>query len=92
MISTNTQVKASNDQVSCELAEETAILDMKTGIYYGLDPVGARIWELIQQPMAVSGIVAQLLDEYDAEEEQVTQDVILLLSQLQERELIEICE
>ena len=92
MISTNTQVKASNDQVSCELAEETAILDMKTGIYYGLDPVGARIWELIQQPTAVSDVVAQILDEYDAEEEQVTQDVILLLSQLQERELIEICE
>ena len=92
MISTNTQVKASNDQVSCELAEETAILDMKTGIYYGLDPVGARIWELIQQPQTVSDVVAQILDEYDAEEEQVTQDVIMLLSQLHERELIEICE
>ena len=92
MISTNTQVKASNDQVSCELDQEAAILDMKTGVYYGLDPVGARIWELIQQPQTVAEIVAQLLDEYDVDQEQVTTDVIMLLSQLQERELIEICE
>ena len=92
MISTNTQVKASNDQVSCELNEEAAILDMKTGVYYGLDPVGARIWELIQQPESVSGIVAQLLDEYDVDAEQCTQDVVMLLSQLQELGLIEIIE
>lgn len=92
MISNNTQVKASNDQVSCELDEETAILDMKTGVYYGLDPVGARIWELIQQPQTVAEVVAQLLDEYDVDAEQCTQDVIMLLSQLHERELIEIQE
>ena len=90
MISNNTQVKASNDQVSCELDEEAAILDMKTGVYYGLDPVGARIWELIQQPQTVAEVVAQLLDEYDVDAEQCTQDVIMLLSQLHERELIEI--
>lgn len=90
MISPNTQVKASNDQVSCELDQETAILDMKTGIYYGLDPVGARVWELIQQPATVASVVAQLLDEYDADPEQVTGDVIMLLTQMHERQLIEI--
>ncbi len=92
MISTNTQVKASNDQVSCELDEEAAILDMKTGVYYGLDPVGARIWELIQAPQQVSSIVSHLLDEYDVDADQCTQDVIMLLSRLQELELIEVCE
>ena len=92
MISINTQVKASNDQVSCELAEESAILDLKKGIYYGLDPIGAKIWELIQQPQTVSALVAQVTDEYDVDAEQATQDVIVLLSQLLERELIEICD
>lgn len=91
MISTTTQVKASNDQVSCELNDETAILDMKTGVYYGLDPVGARIWELIQQPRAVSSIIASLLDEYEVVEANCTQDVLALLTHLQEKQLIEIC-
>ena len=92
MISTTTQVKVNNDQVSCELNDEAAILDMKTGIYYGLDPVGARIWELIQQPRAVSSIVASLLEEYDVAEADCTQDAIALLTDLQKHQLIEICD
>lgn len=91
MIQLNTQVKASNDQVSCDLAGESAILDLKNGVYYGLDPVGARIWELIQQPTEVSSIVSQLLDEYEVDREECTQDTLGLLSQLLERELIEVC-
>lgn len=91
MISLNTQVKASNDQVSCDLAGEAAILDLKNGVYYGLDPVGARIWELIQQPTEVSCVVSQLLDEYDVDREECSQDAIALLSELLERDLIEVC-
>lgn len=92
MIFHNTTVKASTDQVSCDLSGDSAILDLRTGIYYGLDPVGARIWELIQQPTEVSSIVSQLLDEYDVNPEECQQDVIALLSQLLERALIEVCE
>ena len=92
MISLNTQVKASNDQVSCELADESAILDLKKGVYYGLDPVGARIWEMIQQPQSVAAVVAQITDEYDVETEQCTQDVLALFSQLLQNDLIEICD
>ena len=92
MISTTTQVKASNDQVSCELNNEAAILDMKTGVYYGLDPVGARIWELIQQPRAVSAIVATLLDEYEVAPAECERDVLALLAHLQEHQLVEICD
>ena len=92
MISTSTQVKASTDQVSCELNNETALLDMKTGVYYGLDPVGARIWELIQQPQVVSSVIASLLDEYEVEEARCTDDVLALITQLQKHQLVEICE
>ena len=87
-----TQVKASTDQVSCDLAGEAAILDLKNGIYYGLDPVGARIWELIQAPREVQEITSLLLDEYDVEAAQCQNDVVALLGQLLERGLIEVCE
>ena len=43
---------ATKDQVSCDLAGEAAILNIKSGVYYGLDPVGARIWNLMQEPRA----------------------------------------
>lgn len=91
MILPTTQVKASNDQVSCDLAGEAAILDLQNGIYYGLDPVGARVWELIQTPCDANEIVSQLLDEYDVDATQCQNDVLALLGQLDERGLIEIC-
>ena len=47
-------VVASQEQVSCDLAEEVAILDVTSGIYYGLNTVGARIWQLVQEPRMVS--------------------------------------
>ena len=56
LISDRSVVVAAADQVSCDLGGEAAILDLKSGIYYGLDPVGTRIWSLIQQPKAVRDI------------------------------------
>ena len=47
------------------LVDEAAILNLKTGIYYGLDPVGARIWNLIQTPRQLKEILETLLNEYD---------------------------
>jgi hypothetical protein len=92
MILLTTHIKASNDQVSCDLQGEAAILDLKNGIYYGLDPVGARIWELIQNSTQVSSVVSQLLDEYDVEATQCEQDTLALLGQLEERNLIEVVD
>lgn len=92
MILLTTHIKASNDQVSCDLAGEAAILDLKNGVYYGLDPVGARIWELIQAPTEVATIVSQLLDEYDVDAAQCEQDTLALLGQLEERNLIEVVD
>ena len=47
-------VIATKHQVSCPLGEDTIILDMKAGLYFSLDNVGAKVWELIQQPRSVS--------------------------------------
>ena len=52
-ISLKAIVVAGKDQVACSLGEEAAILHMGSGVYYGLDPVGARIWNLVQQPRSV---------------------------------------
>jgi hypothetical protein len=46
--SDKSRIVASRDQVSCDLSGEAALLSLKTGVYYGLNPVGARILSLIQ--------------------------------------------
>ena len=75
-------VVAASEQVSADLGEEAAILHMANGIYYGLDPVGARIWALVQEPRTVREVKQTLLREYDVEAGQCERDLFELLEKL----------
>ena len=83
-------VVAIEHQVSSDLGGEVAILDLKAGVYYGLDEVGARIWELIQETRVVGQIQATILEEYDVEPERGKRDVLMLLQDLANEGLIEV--
>ncbi len=84
------RVIASKDQVSCDLEGEAAILNLKNSVYYGLDPVGARVWQLIQEPMTLGQIHDILQAEYDVEAAQLEADIRDLVEQLAEQGLVEI--
>jgi hypothetical protein len=62
---------------------------VKDGIAYGLNPVGRRIWELIQQPTVVGEVRDTLLQEYAVEAERCTQELLELLEELVARGLAE---
>jgi hypothetical protein len=89
-ISDRSVVVAAKNQVSCDLAGEAAILNIKSGVYYGLDPVGARIWSLVQEPRNVAEIQSAITNEYDVEPERCAQDLAGLLEKLLAEGLIEV--
>jgi hypothetical protein len=91
-ISTSTRVTVSPDVVSCDLAGEVAILNMKDGVYYGLDPVGASIWNLIQKPIVLEEVRDRILEEYDVGAEECQEDLLELIGQLIENGLVEVLE
>lgn len=78
------------EQVSCDLGGEAAILNLKSAVYYGLDPVGARIWNLIQEPKRIKEIYEILLKEYNVEPGRCERDLLALLEKLVEEGLIEV--
>ena len=90
MVSGSSTVVAAKDQVSSDLGGEVAILDLKAGVYYGLDTVGARIWSLIQEPRTVNEIRDILLEEYEVEPERCERDLLVLLQRLADERLIEV--
>ena len=89
-ITPSTTVMASTDQVSCDLAGEAAILNLKNSVYYGLDTVGARIWTLVQEPITVGAVRDAMVREYDVEPERCERDLIDLLQKLAAEGLIAI--
>jgi hypothetical protein len=91
-ISTSSLIVASKDQISCDLEGEAAILNLKSGTYFGLDPVGATVWSLIAEPRRVLEIRDALLDAYDVESERCSNDLLELLGDLRAHGLIQVLD
>jgi len=71
---------------------EAAILNLKSGVYFGLNTVGANIWKLIQEPRTIKEIRDVLVDEYDVEPKCCEKDILELLQELSTHGLIEIVD
>ena len=89
-ISAISVVVAARGQLSTSLAGEVVILDVEGGTYFGLDGVGARVWELLQAPRPVADIVDRLAPEYDVARDILAADVHELLEDLAGRGLIDV--
>jgi hypothetical protein len=65
-------------------------VNLKNGVYYGLDPVGARIWNLIREPVTFAQIRESLVGDYDVEPARAESDIREFLTRLAEQGLVEI--
>lgn len=52
--------------------------------YHGLDSVGARIWEMLEQPLSIDEVVASLLTEYTIDESTCRADVEPFVARMSE--------
>ena len=83
-------VVVNKNQIFSELQGEAVILDINSGVYYGLNQVGASIWNLIQDPKTVKEIKDALLAEYEVDPQACETDILVLIEDLATKGLIEI--
>ncbi|HTV60761.1 MAG TPA: PqqD family protein [Verrucomicrobiae bacterium] len=91
-LSAKSIVVAASGQVSCALGEEAAILNIKSSVYYGLDPVGARVWSLLQEPRSVGEVRDAIVGEFAVEAGRCEKDLLDLLEKMRGEGLIEVRE
>ncbi len=89
-ISSTAIITSTQNQLSSELANEAVILNLDSGIYYGLNEVGARIWELVQQPCSFGELHSVLTAEYDVSSDDCKQDLTKVLLDLERAKLVEV--
>ena len=70
------------------VGDETVILDLASGTYFGLDPVGARIWELLGEGKTIAEVCDQMLEEYEVTRDEVERDTLSLADNLAAHGLI----
>jgi Coenzyme PQQ synthesis protein D (PqqD) len=87
----NTTVRASPQQVSCDVADEAVLLSMRDGEYYGLNEVAASIWRQIQQPRTVLQVRDALLEEYnDVDKVECERAIVAFLAEMISLKLIDL--
>lgn len=83
-------VVCSDENLSCDLQGEAVVLNLKSGTYFGLNPLGTRIWELIREPAKVSDVHQQLLEEYEVDSGLCQSELLSFLNHLLANDLIKI--
>ncbi len=90
MFAPTTIVRRSDRQVAANLDGEVAILDLDKGLYFGLQDVGAHVWEALQKPLSVDEICASVVAHFDVTPEVCRADLMKFLSSLHEIGMIEV--
>ena len=72
-----------SDEVICqEFKGESVLLDLGSESYLGLDEVGTRIWQLIDDGKTMRSLAETMLDEYDTDEDTLIRDLDNFLNDL----------
>jgi hypothetical protein len=70
------------------VGDETVILELESGSYFGLDPVGARMWELIGAGTTLGDLCELMITDYEVDRVQLERDVEALIANLTNHRLI----
>ncbi len=86
----DTKVRFAPDAVSRVIGGEALIVDLRSGLYFGLDPVGSRIWELISEKGTFGAILDGVVAGYDVTRDVARADLVRLLGDLEASGLVEV--
>lgn len=89
-LSLTSQVRVKDAVVFRDLEGEAVLLNLESGVYFGLDPVGTQIWHLLLEPCTLQKILDALVDEYEVTKGECADDLLRFIGRLRENELIEI--
>jgi hypothetical protein len=81
-------LRISDAAVTRDLDGESVILNIESGIYFGLDEIGTRVWQLIEEMGDLESILRVMQDEYDEAPAVIRADVEALVSDLIDKRLV----
>ena len=83
-------VSATSQVVSRDLNGEAILLDLDSGLYFGLDEVGSRVWQWILENGHLEAVHIRMLEEFEVSGQEAESDLLRLVNELHEHGLVEI--
>ena len=68
--------------------EQPLVLQLEAGMYFGLDPVGTRLWQLMTASGSLREVFETARHEFDVDPARLERDLLALATQLVEKKLI----
>lgn len=84
------QVSIPNDILRRQLEEESIIVSLDNGMYFGLDGVGTRMLSVLLRSESVQQAYEQLLGQYDVSAARLREDLEQFIEKLLEQGLIQL--
>jgi hypothetical protein len=86
--SLDTLVRVPKDVVFRELDGEAVILNLESGMYFGLDPIGTRIWRLVEEHGSLRAVWEAMQLEFEAPGETLQSDLLTFINELSLKGLV----
>jgi hypothetical protein len=86
----DSRVTTGPDAVFRELDGEAVILNLDTGLYFGLNDVGTRIWQLIETHTDLRRVFEILRVEFDVADDRLQTDLLALVENLCDKGLVRV--
>jgi hypothetical protein len=87
-IDLNAKIVRNQEIVFSSMDSDTVMMSIEMGEYYGTNPVGSRIWELLEQPRTPAGLCDILVEEYSVPAPECRREVLEFVGQLLEKKLV----
>ena len=71
-----------------QMEDGAVLLDLESGVYFGLDEVGTRVWTLLAERKTTDAVCEAMLAEFDVEPRVLADDVRRLVGELQQNGLL----
>jgi coenzyme PQQ synthesis protein D (PqqD) len=82
------RVEISPSVIYRDVSGEIVLLNLQSGVYYGLDPVGSRMWQLLMEQRPLDDVCSVMLEEYDVAAEVLRADLCRLVDELSSKGLV----
>lgn len=90
-LSLTSSVRIPDGVLSRDLQGEAVILNLNTGVYFGLDEVGTRIWHLLEEYQSLQKVLDSMIEEYEVGHAQCAEDLLSFVTKTLEKGLVEVC-
>ena len=60
MIKDNSMLQSNPEIIDSEIDDETVMMNIDTGAYFGLDSIASTIWQKLEEPLEYAALIDQL--------------------------------